>query len=1294
LRVPGPPVLTTATTDSLDFLADGGEAGAAMRAPGWASPVLGAPDSWPQSLRSVVGLMLGAKFPMFVAWGPGLGLLYNDGYAEILGAKHPAALGSRFDDVWSEIWPDISPLIDAALAGRPSYHEDLPLLVNRRGFDERAWFTFSYSPVRDETGAIAGMFCAVQETTSRIDAERRIVAEGRRFAELFEQAPAFMAVLSGPDHVVDLVNSAYLRLVGHREMLGRRVADALPDAVEQGYIALLDQVYRTGEAYVATGARYRVQPTPDVPVDERMVDFVFQPITDAAGATTGILVHGIDTTDAHQADLALRESEDHYRHAVELDPQTSWTSAPDGQLDSVNRRWFEWTGTSGLGSSYADGLHADDRQRTFDVWGRSVGTGEPYDIEHRVKMRDGAYRWMHSRAYPRRDAAGRIVKWYGTTEDIHERRLAEERLGASEAFNRRVLESSGDYIEVLGLDGRVERASERARDALGAEDRVGGIGEDWARIFDPGDRAAAHAAVAEARSGRTARFEAALRTRAGERRWWDALVSPIAGADGRPEKILALSRDITDRRLVEERERFLLRLADLTRAESDPAKLTAAAAEAVGRQLGVDRAGYGEIDADRMIMGVARDWTAAPDLPSLAGFARPLDRLGPMLLAHLNAGRTAAIPDIGALAGADPATVAGWSAVGVRAVLVVPLVRDGELRALLFLHSATPRRWTPAEVELAEAVAQRTWDALGRAKAEAALRDETRTLETLNRIGTALAAELDLDRLVQMVTDAGVELTGARYGAYFHNILDETGERLHLYTLSGADRADFEALGHPRPTGLFAPTFRNEGVVRADDVLVDPRYGQADPRPGMPMGHLPVRSYMGVPVVSRSGVVLGGLLFGHPEPGRFTERHEQLMLGIAAQAAVAIDNARLFQAEQRLNETLEQRVLERTLELEDAHEALRQSQKMEAVGQLTGGIAHDFNNMLAVVIGSLDLLGRRVGIDDPRARRYLDAASDGARRAALLTQRLLAFSRQQPLRPEPVDANGLVAGMSDLLRHSLGPDIQLTTDLAEALWRTHADPNQLENAILNLAVNARDAMPDGGRLSIATGNSDRDERGLPGEFVLICVSDTGMGMPDSVVAKAFDPFFTTKEVGKGTGLGLSQVYGFVKQSGGHIAIRSSPGEGTTVEIHLPRYHGATAADRQDADARDLALGRREEVVLVVEDEPGVRQFSTDALGELGYRVLEADGAAAALRLLDAHPEIALLFTDVVMPEVNGAKLAEEARRRRPDLRILFTTGYTRDAVVHDGVLDPGVELLGKPYSVEELAAKVRHVLDA
>ena len=402
-----------------------------------------------------------------------------------------------------------------------------------------------------------------------------------------------------------------------------------------------------------------------------------------------------------------------------------------------------------------------------------------------------------------------------------------------------------------------------------------------------------------------------------------------------------------------------------------------------------------------------------------------------------------------------------------------------------------------------------------------------------------------------------------------------------------------------------------------------------------------------------------------------------------------------------LNDTLERRVAAEVAERLRTEEALRQSQKMEAVGQLTGGIAHDFNNMLAVVIGSLDLLARRYVGEDARAARHVEAARDSARRAAQLTQRLLAFSRQQPLQPEPVDVNKLVAGMSDLLRHSLGGAVLLETVLAGGLWRAHVDPNQLENAILNLAVNGRDAMSDGGRLTIETANAWLDERyvaehpGLPaGQYVMVAVSDTGSGMSPEVLAKAFDPFFTTKDVGRGTGLGLSQVYGFVRQSGGHVKMYSEPGQGTAAKIYLPRLTGPQPDAQAASTPQRLPRGEAHELVLVVEDEPAVREFSIEALTELGYAVLQADNAAAALRLLDAHPEVALLFTDVVMPEVNGRKLADEALRRRPGLKVLFTTGYTRNAVVHNGVLDAGVHLIGKPFSIDELATRVREVLDA
>ncbi|MCR5876614.1 CHASE domain-containing protein [Phenylobacterium sp. J426] len=418
---------------------------------------------------------------------------------------------------------------------------------------------------------------------------------------------------------------------------------------------------------------------------------------------------------------------------------------------------------------------------------------------------------------------------------------------------------------------------------------------------------------------------------------------------------------------------------------------------------------------------------------------------------------------------------------------------------------------------------------------------------------------------------------------------------------------------------------------------------------------------------------------------------------------------------QALAGSLETRVEDRTRELaganavlqqemrrrESAEAQVRQMQKIEAIGQLTGGIAHDFNNMLAVIVGSLDMARRRLtGDEDARIVQCLANASEGASRAAMLTARLLAFSRQQPLSPMPIDANKLVSGMSELLRRSLGEQVRVETVLAGGLWRTYADAGELENAILNLAVNARDAMPDGGRLTIETLNTHLDEAYAAahsevsaGQYVTICLTDTGTGMTPEVAERAFDPFYTTKGVGKGTGLGLSQVYGFVKQSGGHVKIYSEPGEGTTIKVYLPRWFGPDAKMEAQAERSELPLGRPEEIILVVEDEAQVRHLSVDVLRELGYTVVQASDGAQALEQLAIQPRVDLLFTDIVMPDMNGRRLAEQALAARPTLKVLYTTGYTRNAVVHNGMLDLDVAFLSKPFTVEQLARKVRQVLD-
>lgn len=420
--------------------------------------------------------------------------------------------------------------------------------------------------------------------------------------------------------------------------------------------------------------------------------------------------------------------------------------------------------------------------------------------------------------------------------------------------------------------------------------------------------------------------------------------------------------------------------------------------------------------------------------------------------------------------------------------------------------------------------------------------------------------------------------------------------------------------------------------------------------------------------------------------------------GIFVQATDVTERSRAETALQDLNATLEQRVVAEVSERMRAEEQLRQAHKMDAIGQLTGGIAHDFNNMLAVVIGALNLMQRRLAKGDTDVTRYIDAATDGANRASQLTQRLLAFSRQQPLNPSSIDANKLVASMTDLLSRTLGEHIQIQTVLGAGLWRTFADQVQLESAIINLAVNARDAMPDGGKLTIETANGSVDaayglQHGLaPGQYVMICVTDTGDGMDAQTMALAFDPFFTTKEVGKGTGLGLSQVFGFVRQSGGHVKLYSEVGHGTTVKIYLPRFYGAeeVAAPEVVNVARDGSLA---ETILVVEDDPRVRVFSTEALRELGYSVLSAVNGPDALRQIDAGAKIDLLFTDMVMPEMNGRQLAELALARLPALKVVFTTGYAPNAAVHNGVLEPNMIYLHKPFTLDQLGEKIRAALD-
>ncbi|MCF4996771.1 response regulator [Pseudomonas syringae] len=410
----------------------------------------------------------------------------------------------------------------------------------------------------------------------------------------------------------------------------------------------------------------------------------------------------------------------------------------------------------------------------------------------------------------------------------------------------------------------------------------------------------------------------------------------------------------------------------------------------------------------------------------------------------------------------------------------------------------------------------------------------------------------------------------------------------------------------------------------------------------------------------------------------------------------------LSDSERRLQstlETLEQQVEERTAQLRHNEEILRQSQKMEAVGQLTGGIAHDFNNMLTGIIGSLELLRRRIArgrTDDLES--LIDLGVTSANRAASLTHRLLAFSRRQSLDSKAVQMNALVLSMDELLQRSLNESIHLEMRLGEPLWVAKADPNQLESALLNLVINARDAMPNGGKLVVETANQVLDAQFTaaysnlePGDYVMLSVSDSGCGMPESVINRAFDPFFTTKPIGQGTGLGLSMIYGFSKQSGGHVSIDSEIDQGTTVKLYLPRFIGEDVP-QETFDTLQAPHAKDGETVLIVEDDPAVRVLVSAVLSELGYAFVEAGDADSAVPILDSSQRIDLLISDVGLPGMNGRQLAEIGRQLRPDLKVLFITGYAEHAAVRGGFLDSGMQMITKPFTFDLLTAKVREMI--
>lgn len=1053
----------------LAFL-DSGRMGSLIRAHDWQSATLGRPEGWPQALKTLVGLMLDSVQPMFVAWGPERTLLYNDAYAPLLAGRHPAALGRPFLDVWQEVRADLTPLVDKVFAGEPVHMDDLTLRLDRRGVLEEAHFAFSYTPVRDESGSVAGLFCACTETTRQMLAQRRRTEATERLHAMFEQAPGFIAMLRGPEHVFELTNAAYMQLVGHRDVIGKTVREALPEVEGQGFFELLDRVLRTGEPFVGRAMPVDLQRTPGARVERRYLDLVYQPITSPDDAVSGIFVEGADVTERMLAEAELRESEERSRRTIEgVKGYAIFTTDLAGAITDWTlgaEAIFGWSSDEILGRS-ADLLFTPE-DRAAGVPARELATARDHGCANDERWhirRDGSRLFANGSVRPLHGDRGEVTGFIKIARDETERRAVEARLRTSEEFNRRVLASSADCIKVLDLEGRLEFMSEGGMGVMEVDDFGAIDGKDWPDIWPDDKRAEVRSAIGAARSGGTARFQGFSPTMKGTPRWWDVIVTPITDADGRPEKLLSISRDITATKQAEE------------------------------------------------------------------------------ALRELNA-------------------------------------------------------------TLETRVAART--------------SERNMLSSILESTDVMVMACDLDYTILAINKANADEFERIYG-----VRPKAGDNM-LALL--ADQPDHQAQVR-------------EGWRRGlagEEVSIVEDYG--DPARVRPYYDISFRALR-----DDAGERIGAYQFVKD----ITERVRQQG------------------------------------QLAQAQEALRQSQKLEAMGQLTGGVSHDFNNLLTPIIGSLDLLQRK-GMGGERERRLINGALQSAERAKTLVQRLLAFARRQPLQAEAVDVADLIDGMRDLVASTTGPQVRVLIQAAPDLPAARADANQLEMALLNLAVNARDAMPGGGALTVSAeasivGTGHRLD--LPaGRYVRLAVADTGIGMEGATLARAIEPFFSTKGVGRGTGLGLSMVHGLAAQLGGALDISSTPGVGTTVELWLPATDDAVARSERSNPTETPAVAG---IVLLVDDEDLVRMSTADMLSELGYTVVEAGSAEEALRHIDGRTPFDVLVTDHLMPGMTGAELAQSVRRRRPGTPVLVISGYAEvEGIAAD------LPRLTKPFRQVDLGASM------
>ena len=1220
----------------------------------------------------------------------------------------------------------------------------------------RFWASGEMMPLRSTDGTDLGFLKILRDRTEATATEGATRRSRDELQVVTDALPVLISFID-PDHVYQFVNRRYETWFGRpaSEILNRPVREVVSEDVYQERLPFMTRALAGEDVTFDAQMPYRDGTS-------RQSEIRYIPRRTQGGVVDGIFVMVTDIAERHRARADLQEAEDRLRLALEgagtgiydydlVTGALTWDARTRCLFGLSTDDPVSYEGT------FLPGVHPDDRERADGAVQAAIGSPEGFDIEYRVVgRRDGVERTLAARGNTVfRDGAP--VRFVGTVRDITEARSAEARARRLAAL----VEQSSDFIGVADLDGNAEFVNEGGRRLVGLTSLEEARSYNLVDYFEPTDRPTVLGKVLPAvRESGFWEGDLAFRNfSTGAAVPVHYTIFPVRDALGAVTGYGTVTRDLTERRRQESFRDALIAFGDRLQDCRDTAEMAAVGAEIMARTLGLDRAGYGTVDNTLEHVEIERDWTA-PGVASVAGRHR-FEDYGEVR-AGLEHGREVVIRDVTTdpRTAANPGALL---AVGARALINVPVMEHGRIVALFFLHDRLPRDWRTDKLAFIRDVAERTRAAIERFRAEASRRESEEQFRVFaqampNHVWAADAngalywfneqvhafagtspGELDGTAWASIVHPDDVEAAGHAWGAALSaGTHYETEFRIRRSNgayrwflvraepIRGPDGAVVRWIGtntdiEDRKQAAAQLEHLNETLEQqveertrdrdrmwrlSTDVMLVARFDATivavNPAWtslfGWSEAELVGHSFMDFvhpDDTASTAAAAGDLSVGSVIP-RFENRYRQKDGNYRWLSWTAVPDDEFIHAVGR-DVNSEKEAAQALARIE---EALRQSQKMEAVGQLTGGLAHDFNNLLTGISGSLELLqtrmsqGRLTDLD-----RYINAAQGASKRAAALTHRLLAFSRRQTLDPKPTDVNALIHGMEELIRRTVGPATHIEVVGAAGLWPALVDPPQLENALLNLCINARDAMPEGGRITIETANKWLDDRAArerelpPGQYLSLCVTDTGSGMTPDVIARAFDPFFTTKPTGQGTGLGLSMIYGFARQSGGQVRIYSEVGQGTTMCIYLPRHYGDAEGAESLPDLASAPRAEQGETVLIVDDEPSIRMLVTEVLEDLGYTAIEAADAASGLKVLQSDVRIDLLVTDVGLPGgMNGRQMADAARVGRPDLKVLFITGYAENAAVGNGHLDPGMTVLTKPFVMEALASRIKDLI--